>query len=228
MAAGPFVGVRIKPFAGEEERVQRVGVVVPQQDSLRILLLDRPNRRRRREDRLHPVLLDDPPEGSGIGCTHRLAFVQHGGCTADQWRVNDVGMPDHPADVGCRPPDVTGTHAVDVRERPRHGNRVSTVVSNNPLGLPGSSRGVENVKRVRRRNLHRLHRRSASQYVVPLHIARPHICGYLGALENHDALDTVLAHLDCRIDQRLVFHCARRLDPARGRDDHFWFRIIDS
>ena len=65
--------------------------------------LDRPDRRRRGEQRLHPVLGDHPPERARIRCADRFAFVEHGRRAGQQRRVDDVGVADDPADIGGGP-----------------------------------------------------------------------------------------------------------------------------
>ncbi len=95
--------------------------------AVRVLLLDRPDRGRRGEQRLDPVLGDHPPERARVGRADRLALVEHRGRADDQRRVDDVGVADDPADVGGSPPDVAGRGVVDrsaaTRPSPRRGRR---------------------------------------------------------------------------------------------------------
>src|SRR3546814_10187455 len=55
--------------------------------------------------------------------------VEHGGGAVQQRRVDDVGVADHPADVGGRPPDLAGVDVVDVLHRPLQRHRVAAVVA---------------------------------------------------------------------------------------------------
>ena len=52
------------------------------------------------------VLFDHAPKSTGVGCPDGLAFVEHGRAPVKQGRVHDVGMADHPADVGRSPENV--------------------------------------------------------------------------------------------------------------------------
>ena len=106
----PLRGRRIATLAGEEQRLEFAQVIGGQQLALGVLLLDRAHRGRRGEQHFDPVLRDHPPERAGIRRADRLAFVHDAGAAAQQRRVDDVAVADHPADIGGRP---------DRRRRPR-------------------------------------------------------------------------------------------------------------
>ena len=55
-----------------------------------------------------PCSASDPPEGAGIGRADRLALVEHRRAAVQQRRVDDVGMADHPADIGGAEIDLAG------------------------------------------------------------------------------------------------------------------------
>ena len=76
----------------------------PSSVAVGVLLLDRPDRGGRGEQRLDAVLRDHPPERAGVRGADRLALVEHGRRAGDQRRVDDVGVADDPADVGGGPP----------------------------------------------------------------------------------------------------------------------------
>ena len=145
----PDDGVGIGPLAGEEQVAQRREVVVRSTCvALRILALDRPERRRRGEEALDPVLGDHPPEGAGVGRADRLALEDDRRRPDEQRRVADVGMPDHPADVRRRPEHVAGLDVVDVPHRPGERHHVAGVGPHHALGLAGGAGGVEDVERI--------------------------------------------------------------------------------
>ena len=145
---GPAHRVRVGALAGEEQAAQAGEIVARDQPAVRVLLLDGAQRRRRGEQRGHPVLGDHAPEGAGVGRADRLALVEHGGAAVDERRVDDVGVADHPADVGGRPEHLARLNAVDVGHRPFERDHVAAVVADDALGLAGRAGGVEDVERV--------------------------------------------------------------------------------
>ena len=149
----PVVGVRVEPLAGQEERAQARAVVTGHQRAVRVLLLDRPDRRRRGEEPGDAVLGDDPPERPGIRRTNRFALVEHRRAAGQQGRVDDVGVADDPADVAGRPPHLARPRVVDVGHRPAQRDGVAAVVADDALRLAGRAARVEHVERVGR--LHR-------------------------------------------------------------------------
>ena len=52
---------------------------------------------------------EEPPEGSGVGRAHGLAFEEDGAGSGEEGCVQDVGVADYPADVGCAEHGVAGT-----------------------------------------------------------------------------------------------------------------------
>jgi len=75
-----------------------------------------------------------PPKGAGIGRPYRLPLVEDGGTAGQQRRVDDVGMADHPTDIGGGEEDLAGLDAVDVLERPVQRHRVAAIVAHDALG----------------------------------------------------------------------------------------------
>ena len=105
---GPGDGRRVGALAGEEERAEPAQIVGADEDAVGVLALDRAERGRRGEEDPHVVLVDDPPERPGIGGADRLALVHDRGAAIDQRGVDDVGMADHPADIGGGPEHLVG------------------------------------------------------------------------------------------------------------------------
>src|SRR5207247_2623819 len=115
---------------------------------LRVLLLDGPEGGGGGEEHVHAVLLHHPPEGARVGRAHGLALVEDGGGAHQERGVDDVGVPDDPPHVGGGPVHVARLHAVDVAHAPVEGDRVPTVVTDDPLGLAGGAGRVEDVQGV--------------------------------------------------------------------------------
>ena len=98
----------------------------------------------------------------GVRRADRFALVEDRRRAHEQRRVDDVGVPDDPADVGRGEHRLARADGVDVGHRPGHRHRVATAVAHHALRLPGGARGVEDVERVGRRDGHRLGRLGAS------------------------------------------------------------------
>ena len=201
----------------------------PSSCRLGILLADRPDGRRRGEQRGHVVLLDDAPERAGVGRAHGLALVEHGRRADQQRRVDDVGVADHPADVGGRPEDLAGVHVVDVRHAPRERDGVSAVVAHDALRAAGRARRVEDVERIGRVHGHAGGRLRRGDELVPVVVAaRLQRGGQLGALQDQAVLRGVLGLVQRGVEQRLVRDRARALEPARGRHDDARPGVVDA
>ena len=100
------------------------------------------------------MLGDDPPEGAGVGRADRLALEQDRRAAVQQRRVDDVGMADHPADIGGRPEHLARLDAELVLHRPFERDHVAAIVAHDALGLAGRAGGVEDVERVGGRDRH--------------------------------------------------------------------------
>ena len=142
-------GVGVGALASQEQGLKRAHAVGIEQLSVRILALDGPEGRRRREQDLDLVFGNDPPEGARIGGAHRLALIEDGRAAVQQRPVDDVGMADHPAHVGGRPVNVAWVHVVDVLHGPFEGHHVPAVVAHHAFGLAGGAGRIEDIERVR-------------------------------------------------------------------------------
>ncbi len=100
--------VGIGALAGQKQRAEIGEIVFADELAVRILLLDGPERGGRSEQRCHAVLADHPPEGAGVRRADGLAFIDDRCAAMQQRRVDDVGVADYPADVGCRPEYLPG------------------------------------------------------------------------------------------------------------------------
>ena len=115
---------------------------------MRIFLLDGAESRRRGEQRHRLVLGDHPPEGARIGRADRLALIEDRGRAMQQRRIDDIGMADHPADIGGRPEHLAGLDAVMVLHRPFQRHHVPAIVAHDAFRLAGGAGGVEDVERI--------------------------------------------------------------------------------
>ena len=100
------------------------------------------------------VLGDHAPERAGVRRADRLALVEDRGAAVQERRIDDVGVADHPADVGRRPPHFAGLDAVEIFHRPFQRDHVAAIVAHHALRPPGRARRVENVERIGRRDRH--------------------------------------------------------------------------
>src|SRR5437763_2712083 len=150
----PLHSIGIGAFAGKKQGTELPEIVLREELALRIFLLDRAERRRRREQGNAAMLGDDAPKRAGIRRAHRLAFVEDGGAAMQQRRIDDVAVADHPADVGRGPVDLTRVDAVEVLHGPFQRNHVAAVVAHHAFGYSGRARSVEDVEWISRRNRH--------------------------------------------------------------------------
>src|SRR6516164_8265574 len=79
---GPGDGRRVGALAGQEQRPELLEIASPDQIAVP---LDRTEGGRCRKEDPNAMLLDDPPEGAGIGRADRLALIHDRGA-ADQQR----------------------------------------------------------------------------------------------------------------------------------------------
>ena len=112
-----------------------------------------------------------PPEGARVGRADRLALVEDRGAALQERRVDDVRVPDDPADVGRGPVRLARAHAVDVLHGPLERHRVAAVVAHDALGDARRPGGVEDVERVGRRHRHALGGGRAGEEIAPVEVA---------------------------------------------------------
>src|SRR5699024_11133225 len=112
------------------------------------------------------------------------------------------GMADHPADIGCRPIDLSRLHVVDVPHRPVHRHHVAAARANDALGIAGRARRVENVKRLGTADRDAIGWLGALLERLPFDIpALDQIAALLLALEDDAEIYLVRRHLDGAIEQ---------------------------
>ena len=164
----------------------------------------------------HLVLRDHPPERAGVGRADRLALVEDRRAAVQQRRVDDVGVADHPADVGGRPEHLARLDAVDVLHRPVERDGVAAVVAHDALGLAGRARGVEDVERIGRRDRHAVGRLRPPPSPRPSRGRGPasSSASRLRPLQDDAALGLVLGQVD---RARRAAACRRRRGRARCR-----------
>ena len=225
----PHRGRRIAALAGEEQCLQLRQIVVVQQLAVGVLLLDRPHRGRRGEQHLHAVLRAHPPERAGVRRADRLALVHHAGAAAQQRRVDDVGVADHPADIGRRPIDVAGIDAVQHAHRVPQRDRMAAIVAHHPLGPSRRARGVEDVERIGGRHRDRIVRRRRRLGFRQIVVApRDQFSAFGIALQDQAGIGLVRRQRDRRVEQRLVFHHPPGLEAAGCRHDHLRLGVGDA
>ena len=225
----PLVRGRVQPLAGQVQRAQRRDVVLPPQVRVGVLLLDGAERRRRREERGHPVVLDHAPERARVGRAHRLALEEHRRAAMDQRPVHDIRVPHHPAHVRRRPEHLARVRVVDGLHRVLQRHRMPAVVAHDALGLPGGARRVEDVQRVGRLHGHAVDGLRVVHQVVPVQVAPlDHRRGGLRPREHDDLAWGKLRFLERGVDQRLVLDDAVELQAAARRDQQLRLRIIDT
>ena len=131
---GPLVGVRVGALPGQVQGVETAQVVPFEVFALAVFAFDGPESGGRGEQHLYLVLVDHPPEGTGVRGAHRLTLEDDGGAAVDKGGVHDVGVAHHPAHIAGRPVNIAGLYVVDVFHGPVHGHRMSAVVAHNALG----------------------------------------------------------------------------------------------
>ena len=165
----PFERGGIGAFAGEKQRAEFRQIVLREQLALRVFLLDGAECGRRGEQRDGAVLGDHAPERAGVRRADRLAFVEDRGRAVQQRRVDDVAVADHPADIGRRPPHLSGIDTVEIFHRPFERDHVAAIVAHHALRPPGRAGRVKNVERVGRHDRHAIPDRAGVDQRVVAH-----------------------------------------------------------
>ena len=181
---GPVVRVGVEALAGEEQ-VRSAEIVRPPSSAASgsSFLIAR-NAVGAVNSASHPVLRDHAPERARIGRPDRLALVEHRRAAGQQRRVDDVGVADHPADVGGRPEDLAR-----VRRRRRSACSSASATAcpplsrTTPFGQAGRAGRVEDVERIGGRAPARSRAGAAPAIeLAPVEVAarrsaRPRACG---------------------------------------------------
>ncbi len=224
-----MVGVGVEPLA-REEQIRKLGEVVTCEiGTARILLLDRSEGRRSREERLDAVFGDHPPEGAGVGRPDRLSFVENRRAASEERRVHDVGMADCPAKVGGRPEHLAGMGVVDRLHAPAEGHSVSAVVADDALRQSGRPRRIEDVQRVRGSDWGARSGLGSRRGLAPVEVAaREELGPRFVPLENDAVLGTMARLLERAVEERLVLDDAVDLDAARAGEHDLRPRVVDS
>ena len=208
-------------------------VVLLEQLGVGVFLADGAEGGRRGEQRHHAVIGADAPERAGVGRADRLAFVQDRGAAVEQRRVDDVGVADHPADVGARPPDFAGIDAVEVLHRPFERDQVAAIVAHHAFRDAGRAGGVEDVERIGGEHGHAFGGLGVVDRVLP-GFAPVVVAAFderrlaLRALQDHAGRRLVLGELDRLVEQRLIRDDARALDAAARRQNDFRLGVVDA
>ena len=230
---GPEQGIRIGALSGQEQRAQMRKVVVADVEAARILLFDRTQRRRRGKEARNFVLACDAPKCASVGRSDGLAFVEDGRIAGQERPIDDIGMSDDPADVGCGPEHLAGLDPVKILHRPQQSDHVTAIVAHDALGGACAPRRVEDVERVGSLHCDALCtetlRFSVRDEPRPIVVAtRVQLRGSNRALEDDAALGLVSRNLDGLVEKRLVSDDAARLYAARARHDHLGLGIVEA
>ena len=213
--AQPMVGRRVQALAGDELVAQRGDVVIPHEQAVRVLLLHGAESRGGHKEAIHAVVLDDPPKHAGIRGAHRLALEEHRRAAAQQRAVNDVGVPDHPADVRGGPEHVARIDPVDGLHAPVQRHRMAAVVAHHALGLAGGAGGVEDVERVMGIHRHPVGAFAARLPSGPVEVpARRQRRLALRPLQHHAMGHRLLGQAQRLVEQGLVGDDVGHLDAA--------------
>ena len=179
------------------------------------------------------MLACDAPKCASVGRSDGLAFVEDGRIAGQERPIDDIGMSDDPADVGCGPEHLAGLDPVKILHRPQQSDHVTAIVAHDALGRACAPRRVEDVERVG--SLHRdalgteTLRFSVRDEPRPIVVAtRVQLRGSNRALEDDAALGLVSRNLDGLVEKRLVSDDAARLYTARARHDHLGLGIVEA
>ena len=150
-----------------------------------------------------------------------------------QRAIDDVGMADHPADVGGRPESLARLDAEFVPHRPFQRDHVAAIVAHDPLGLAGRARRVDDVERIGGGDRHAFDvalciPRAADMLGIVEVAAGQEVADQLLALQDQAFFRWVFRQRDRLVKQRLVGDDAAGLEAARRRDHHPRPRIVDA
>ena len=222
---------RIGALAGKKQRAEFRQIVFADLRAGRIVLLDGAERRRRGEQSDDAMIGADAPERAGIGRADRLALVHDRRRAMKQRRIDDVAVPDHPADVGGAPPHLAGIDAVEIFHRPFERDQMPAIVAHHAFGDAGRARGVENVERIGGEHRHAIDRflLGVMAQLRPIVVAPGHHGGLaLRPLQDDAAIGLVARERDRLVEQRLILHHAAGLDAAARRHHEFRLGVVDA
>src|SRR5215831_14671701 len=129
----PRDGRRVGAFAGEEQGAELSEIASADQATVGVFTFDSAEGGRGGEEDPDAMLLDDPPKGTRVRGADRLALVHDRGAAKQQGGIDDVGVADHPTNIGSRPEHLIRLYPIDVAHRPMQGDRVATIVAYHPL-----------------------------------------------------------------------------------------------
>ena len=94
------------------------------------------------------MLGDDAPIAACIGRTDGFALKEDAGGTGNERSIDNIGMADHPADIGCRPKHLSRLDAEHMLQRPCKSHHMPAIVAHDTFGFTGSTRCVKHIKRI--------------------------------------------------------------------------------
>ncbi len=233
MSFRPFDRIGVGALAGQEQRAEFRQIVLRDELRVGILLADRAEGSRRGEQGDDAMLGNDAPKSAGVRRADRLAFEQHRRATMQQRRIDDVGVADHPADIGSRPERLARFDAEFVLHRPFEHDHVAAVVAHNAFWLAGRSGCVKNIERVRSLYRHAIDIGACGAFARHL-IREIEVAAFdefarlLRPLQDQAALDLMRGDSDGAVQQRLVRHDPPRLEAAGRGDDDFRLGVVDA
>ena len=152
----------------------------------------------------------------------------------EQRSVDDVGVADHPADVGRRPEHLARIDAVEILHRPFERDHVAAIVAHHALGAAGRARGVEHIKRVGRLDRHAVIDRARVDQRIVAHLGPVVVAAFdqlgfeLRTLQDQTGVGLVGRERDRLVEQRLVGDDAAGLDAAARRQDRLRRGVVDA
>ncbi|KTT90245.1 hypothetical protein NS44R_14900, partial [Mammaliicoccus sciuri] len=155
------------------------------------------------------------------------------GRAVDQRAIDDVGVADHPADVGAAPPDLARLDAVEIFHRPFQRDEMAAIVAHHALRNSGRARRVENVERIGRgdrhagRGLAGIERGEAQRRPIMI-AARGELARLLRPLQDDAGIRLGGGEADRFVEQRLVLDNAPGLDAAARREDQLRLGVVDA
>ena len=133
----PQERIRIAAFSGQEQQPETRQIVPRHVEAVRVLALDGAESRRSGKQDVDAVLRADAPVRARIRRSDRLPFIQNRRDAVQERSVDDVAVPDRPADVGGCPEDLSGADAENVAHAPGQRDGVAPVVAHDAFWNAG-------------------------------------------------------------------------------------------
>src|SRR5262249_38064361 len=140
--------IRITALTRQKQRAEFFQVVLSQVITSVVFALDGAKRGGRGKEDADLVLRDHAPERAGIGCADGLAFVKYGRVSVCQRSINNVKVPDGPAEIGSRPKDLARLDTINILHGPLERDEMSAVITHDAFRNSSRARRVQDVQRI--------------------------------------------------------------------------------